>query len=73
MVGRRWDFCADPLLEICATPCSRLEARRRLAERGLSKSNSYRTIARALEEGILILKGDKLSLAEDETAERSDG
>jgi len=64
---RNTDNPVDALLEICAAPCSRLEARKLLEERGLSKAASYRAITRALEEGILLLKGDKLTLPDEQT------
>jgi hypothetical protein len=63
---RNGDDPVDALVKICVTPCSRLEARRQLEARGHSKAGAYKAIARALEEGMLVLKGNKLTLGEDQ-------
>ena len=55
---------ADALLEICATPCTRSEARKQLEKSGLSRAASYKAINRAIEEGLIIAQADKLALAE---------
>lgn len=62
---RNADNTLEALIEICATPCSRLEARKQLEERGFSKSTIYKHISHAIADGILVLKGGQLSLPEE--------